>query len=892
MTTNNSIFNKAISENILRILIAFSLICFSISGLSSSVFPEKKICYTYRLESISPLIDGKLDDPAWQNMEWEKGFVQHEPYEGKEPSQITGFKILYDNENIYVAIRGFDSNPDSIDRRLTRKDDIEGDILAIQLDSYYDQRTAFTFMVSASGVKMDGIFSNDGENEDYTWDPIWFVKTSVDAEGWNAEMKIPLSQLRFDKEENQVWGLQVARLLFRKEELSLWQPIPRDAPGWVHQFGELYGISGISPKRQVEIAPYIVASTERFEKEEGNPFATGKENGFNAGVDGKVGITNNMIIDFTLNPDFGQVEADPSQVNLTAYEIFFEEKRPFFIEGKNIFSSPLNYFDGDDLGSENLFYSRRIGRNPQGNPELEEGEFADVPSSTSILGAAKLTGKTKNGLSVGILESVTAKEEVEIDNEGKRSFETVEPLTNYSITRIQQDFNKGNTLVGGVFTTTNRKIEDPGIDFLHTSAYTGGLDFTHSWKERTYSIMAKTYFSNVRGSQEALIHTQESSARYFQRPDNDYAELDSGRTSLSGYGGTIGIGKFANGHWRYAGFVYWKSPGLEINDIGYTTMSDRIMQVFYVGYRVWEPFSIFRELNINLNQWTIFDFGGNLNHKGGNVNINTQFKNYWSLSTGINPEFKGLSNSMLRGGSSIFIPGSISTWLEIGSDERKKLNYEIFTNQSWGGEKSSRDQNYGIFLSYRPFNALSVSLSSNFNLENRELQYVTTQYYEPDDQYIFATIYQQTLRFSIRLNFNITPNFTLQYWGQPFISVGEYTEFKKITDPHAEQYADRFHTFTSDEIKWNEITEQYDITDGTELSYSIDNPDFNIKEFKSNFVARWEFIPGSTIYVVWSQGRSGYDPNGVFDFKQDVNDMFDNHPHDVFLIKFSYRFRL
>ena len=876
----------------IRIVSVLSLVCFSLQGLSNSVSQEKKVCYAQRVELNAPVIDGKLDDPAWQSLEWEKGFIQHEPYEGKDPSQETGFKILYDDNNIYVVFRAFDTNPDSIDSRLSRKDNIQSDYVGIQLDSYFDQRTAFTFMVSASGVKMDGIFSNDGENEDFTWDPIWFVKTSIDGEGWVAEMKIPLSQLRFDKEENQVWGLQVGRFLFRKQELSLWQPIPRDAPGWVHQFGELKGITGIIPRRQIEIAPYAVAGTERFEKESGNPFATGKLNKFNAGVDGKIGITNNMIIDFTLNPDFGQVEADPSQVNLTAFEIFFEEKRPFFIEGKNIFNYPLNFFDGDDLGSENLFYSRRIGRNPQLDPELDEGEYDDVPTRTSIIGAAKLTGKTKNGLSIGILESVTAREKAEIDYEGDRRFETVEPLTNYSVTRIQKDFNKGNTLLGGVFTTTNRFIEDPTLDFLHTSAYTGGIDFTHNWKERTYSFMVKTYFSNVRGSQESLIHTQESSARYFQRPDNDYAKLDSGRTSLSGHGGTIGIGKFANGHWRYAGFIYWKSPGLELNDIGFMPGADQIMQVFWTGYRVWEPFSIFRELNINFNQWTIFDFGGNLNHKGGNININTQFKNYWFLSTGINPEFKGLSNSMLRGGPSIIIPGTISTWLEISSDQRKKFNYAVFTNQSWGSEQSSRNHSYGIFLTYRPIDALDISLSPSLDLTSRNLQYVDTRVLDPDNQFIFATLDQKTLRLSLRLNFNITPNLTLQYWGQPFISVGKYDNFKKITGTHAEEYTDRYYIFTDDEFKWNDSINSYQITDIPGFKYPIENPDFHIKEFKSNFVARWEFIPGSTLYFVWSQGRARDNPNGEFDLKQDICDMFDIHPHDIFLIKFSYRFVL
>jgi len=864
----------------------------SLYGFSNEERLDKKVCHTLRVESNPPVIDGVLDDPPWLNIDWEKDFIQHEPYEGKKPSQETIFKILYDNENVYVAIRAFDTNPDSIVRRMTRKDDIDGDFVGILFDSYLDYRTAFGFMVSAAGVKMDVIFSNDGENEDDTWDPIWWVKTSIDEEGWAAEMKIPLSQLRFDKEENQIWGLQAIRSLYRKDELSLWQFLPRDASGFVHLFGELHGMSGITPKRQIEIAPYGVASTERFEKEEGNPFATGKLSNINAGVDGKIGVTNNMIIDFTLNPDFGQVEADPSQVNLSAFEIFFEEKRPFFIEGKNIFNAPLNFFDGDDLGAENLFYSRRIGRSPQYNPELEDVEYADIPTSTTILGAAKITGKTKNGLSVGILESLTAKEKAEIDHEGERHFETVEPLTNYALARIQKDYHEGNTIIGGIFTSTNRSLEDPNLDFLHTSAYSGGFDFTHSWKDRTYSVMAKAFFSYVTGSEEALIHTQESSARYFQRPDNDYTKLDSDRTSLAGHGGTVAIGGFANGHWRYAGFIFWKSPGLELNDIGFMTNTDRIMQVFWAGYRIWEPFSIFRELNINLNQWTIFDFGGNLNYKGGNINLNMQFKNYWHLNTGVNPQFSGRSNDMLRGGPSFLIPGNIQTWLNFESDERKKLIYGGFSSQNWGIEKSSRFQNYGMFISYRPINALSISLNPSLSLSDRNLQYITTMEFEPDNRYIFASIDQKTIRLSLHLNLSITPNLSIQYWGQPFISAGEYTDFKKITDPNTDRYTDRYHIFTGDEITYNSTDNIYQVVDGPGLTYSFDNPDFNIKEFKSNFVARWEYVPGSTLYIVWSQGRNRYDSNGEFNLQQDMNDMIDIHPHDIFLIKLSYRFGL
>ncbi|MCK4345300.1 MAG: hypothetical protein KAX05_08440, partial [Bacteroidales bacterium] len=427
---------------------------------------------------------------------------------------------------------------------------------------------------------------------------------------------------------------------------------------------------------------------------------------------------------------------------------------------------------------------------------------------------------------------------------------------------------------------------------LHTSAYSGGLDFTHQWKDRTYSFSLKTYFSQIKGSEEALIRTQSSSARYFQRPDNDYVKFDSSRTSLSGYGGVLSAGKFANGHWRYAGFLSWKSPGLELNDLGFMTSADEILQVFWVGYRIWEPFSIFRNLNVNLNQWNVFDFGGNHIVTGGNINLHLQFKNYWSLSTGINPRGNGISNSMLRGGPSFLTPGGISSWLSINSDNRKKITCGTRFMGFLGYEKSVRTQQYSLNLSYRPTNALNISLNPSLSLNNRNLQYVTKRSFESDDRYLFAKIDQKTIMFSLRLNYSISPNFTIQYWGQPFISVGKYSEFKKITNPKADQYTSRFHSFTDNEISYDETDNVYNVNEGPDLNYSIDNPDFNVKEFKSNLVVRWEYVPGSTIFLVWSQGRSGYDPTGEFNLNQDMRDLYDIHPHNIFLIKLSYRFGL
>ena len=330
------------------------------------------------------------------------------PTTGQRHPRGPNSRSLFDDDNIYAAFKAFDTSPDSIVNRLTRRDEPDGDLVAVIFDSFHDLRTAFLFGIASSGVKYDQMLTNDGDNEDSSWDPNWWVKTSVNSEGWIAEMKIPFSQVRFEKNSGDTWGLEVVRDLYRKNETSFWQHIPKDAPGLVHMFGELAGLEQIKPRKIFDVTPYGVAKLETFKAEPGNPFlAKGRRQGFNGGIDAKIGVTNNMTMDLTINPDFGQVEADPSEVNLSAYETFFSERRPFFIEGNNITNFNLGIGDGD-VGNDNLFYSRRIGRRPQGYPDLEDGMYADVPNFTTIIGAAKLTGKTKNGLSLGFVEAVTS----------------------------------------------------------------------------------------------------------------------------------------------------------------------------------------------------------------------------------------------------------------------------------------------------------------------------------------------------------------------------------------------------------------------------------------------------------------------------------------------------
>lgn len=858
---------------------------------TSVVFAQEKRNYSATTtENINITVNGIFDEPEWQNANWANNFVQHEPVEGIAPSFQTEFALLYDANNIYVAIRCFDK-PDSISMRMSRRDDTDGDLVGILFDSYFDKRTSFGFIVSAAGVRSDFINSNDGDAEDDTWDPIWWTKTTKTKNGWNAEMRIPLTQLRFEESEEQLWGFQVLRYIFRKDELSAWQPMERERSGFTSQFGTLNGIKNIKPKNVLNITPYAVARAERFEKEPDNPFrSSGKDHGLNAGLDAKIGLTNYLTMDLTVNPDFGQVEADPSEVNLTTYETFFEEKRPFFIEGRNILSYGLSAGDGD-LASNNLFYSRRIGRRPHYYPDLNDGEYTDVPDFTNIIGAAKVTGKTKNGWSLGVLESVTAEENAEIKGIGNGRTQSVEPFTNYFVGRVQKDFNEGNTNIGGIITAVNRNINDENLEFLHKNAYSGGIDFMHQWKDKKYSVETGIYFSRVEGSEEALLRTQTSYSRTYQRPDADYVTLDSTRTSLGGYGGKFSISK-VDGRFKYGLMFNWKSPGLEINDIGFSPEVDEMLQILWAGYRWYEPFSIFRNANINFNQWTAYDFGGNLNVAGGNVNGHAQFKNFWRSFGMFNMDGERLSNAMLRGGPSMKLPGSTRFYMGVFTNNQKKLTFGVDGGMSFSNEKDFTSRKSIEFeVGYRPFQAMQIEISPEYIVADDKLQYVTQNDYLEGKQYTMSQIHRKTLSMSIRINYSITPDLTIQYWGQPFIATGDYSDFKYITDSKADDVYERYSNYTDNQLSFDENSENYlvDFNEDGNVDYTFGMPDFNVKEFLSNLVLRWEYRPGSTVYLVWSQNRSAYANIGKFDFNNDMGALFDEEPNNIFLLKFSYR---
>jgi hypothetical protein len=840
---------------------------------------------THRIISEAPEIDGQLNDPAWEAVAWGGGdFRQLNPDKGKPASVQTKFKILYDEKNLYVAVKCFDPDPSKIAKRMSRRDSFEGDFVEINIDSYYDKRTAFSFTASVSGVKGDEYVSNNGDNWDAGWDPIWYLKTSIDVDGWNAEFRIPLSQLRFTNKNELVWGMQITRLFFRNEERSIWQYIPPDAGGWVHLFGELNGITGIKPQKQLEIQPFIVAQTERYQKEEGNPYRTGKSNGLKTGLDAKIGITSDITLDLTVNPDFGQVEADPSQLNLSAFELFFQERRPFFTEGNNTLNFPVG-----QINNNNLFYSRRIGRQPQVTPDLNEDddveEYVKPNKNSTILGAAKLTGKNKKGFSWGVLESFTEKEFTEIDSLGYRRKEVIEPFTNYFVGRAQQDINKGNTIVGAIFTNTKRKIEDKQVESLHKEAYTGGVDFLHQWKKRTYYVSGKASFSHVKGSKEAIQATQTSSERFFQRPDNFHKEYDPNRTSLTGTGGQFMIGKKSGNIISDLG-VIWQSPEFELNDIGFLAQTDNISQWFWMQYRVQQPKGIARWQRYNINQWRDYDFGKRNTSAGYNVNAHAQFKNFWSTGGGVTFIVGNVSNADLRGGPSIRYPGGINFWNYIRSDNRKKLSGEIYNEIFSGQENYSRNYSASLDVTYRPINALNISLSSSFYKNNNQMQWVESTDETGSTQYIVGEINQIVARVSLRVTYMVTPNLSIQYWGQPFGTAGKYQNFKTITDSRASEYTNRYKHISPTSLILEESDYYVDEDGNGSRDYSFGKPDFNFGQFRSNTVIRWEYIPGSTFFLVWTRERNGeFNEKGRNYYEWN----FPDRAYNIFLLKFTYR---
>ena len=865
-------------------------------GQATEIGTNERRQYLTAQASTPPIIDGILKESVWDAVEWATDFTQREPDDGAQPTLPTAFKILYDNKNIYIGARCFDPEPDKIEKRMARRDGFPGDLIEINIDSYHDLRTAFSFTASVSGVKGDELISRDGNDWDESWNPIWRVKTCIDSLGWTAEIEIPLSQLRFSNKEEQIWGLQFMRHDFRNESRSNWQYIPQNSGYWVSGFGELHGIKGIKPKRQIEIQPYVLGQHMTSNRIEGHPFQTGKDSKITMGLDAKIGITNDLTVDLTINPDFGQVEADPSALRLDGFEVFFAERRPFFIENRNIFNYNIsNSFTGGGYNRDNLFYSRRIGSSPKRivSERTDDNYYVDQPDFTSILGALKFSGKTSKGLSIGIMESMTQEEYATIRDNEKASEELIEPLTNYSVVRLQKDINEGNTVIGGILTGVHRKLQgNEKLEFLHRNAYSGGLDFLHQWNNRSWRLEASIVGSSVVGTTEAITATQASFGHGFGRPDATHLSIDSTATQLTGTGGNLSITKLGSRLQFQLGATF-RSPGLELNDIGFLRNADEINQYLWIGYRWTQPFSIFRRLGLNFGQKTRWDFSGQYLSQSFDFNTFADFSNFWSTRFGINFEANDISNTWLRGGPSFRKPIGMGGFFRLNSDSRKRIRFFFQADGGRAYDGVVNGFNCGPTLEFQFTDALNVSMGTNFYRGHREDQYVSTVDINGKEQYIVSDIVQKTWSATLRMNYNITPDLTIQYYGQPFISRGIYSEFKYVNDPLAKKATDRMILFQSNKIKYDQSTDEYAIDENLDgiTDYSIPNPNFDFVQFRSNLVARWEYKPGSEIFLVWSQGSTAYTDvlqGDVFDSLSE--NLWDESLTNSFLIKYTYRF--
>ena len=853
-----------------------------------SVRAAKPVYQTVRISGETPRIDGRLDDDCWtRDGVWSGNYTQQMPEEGAAPSQETELKILYDDANIYVAIRAYDTEPEKIDFRPAERDGFNGDMVGLAFDSYHDQRTAFEFNLTASGGKIDLLLMND--RYDVNWNAVWDGKTALEDSAWTAEFRIPLSQLRYANRLEQEWGLHAWRWLSRNAEESQWALIPRDAPARLSEIGTLTGLETKKKSRRLELLPYGLAMAERSEKEPGNPFAKGYDHRFSGGLDAKIGLTTDFTMDVTVNPDFGQVEADPSVLNLSAFEVFYEERRPFFLEGNNILS--LDY-----SRSNQLFYSRRIGRTPRHHPSLEEGEYASAPGNTRIISAVKVTGKNRNGLSVGVMQSVTAREIAEISSqEGTSRYETVEPLTSYSVVRLQRDMNEANTIVGGMITATNRDLANqPHLNHIPGSAYTGGIDFRHQWKDKTYFVDFKGVFSHVSGDSTAITSLQHNSARYMQRPDFPHLGVDSSLTSMAGTGGELSIGKAGNGRWRYELGLSTGSPKLELNDIGFLRYTDMISQRTSLSYVITDPFSIFRYFSSSLRLSNYWNMGGHYTSSRLSGSVMSQFANKWGSMLSLTRRFEGLQTRELRGGPALLKPGQWEYSAGLSSDNSKNIHFRFFFDSETSDDGISSTFLYSPALTFRIGNSIEISSSARYSREKENLQYVTRKKMDSDPRYIMGYLDRKTMSFTLRADYGITPELTIQYYGSPYLSTGIYDDFKRITDSRAARYEDRFHTFSGQEIQLDPEGNVYRIDENANgnTDYEFSNPDFNFRQFRSNLVARWEYRPGSILYLVWQHSRTGYDAVTDPSLANNMGHLWDIYPTDILMLKLNYWFSL
>ena len=847
-------------------------------GLSPIVSATKpvRIYQATRLNGATPTIDGRLDDACWKELgEWTGDFTQREPREGAKPSLPTVLKVLYDNRYIYVAVRAFDPDVASQRRIMGTRDEFTGDMVGINFDSYHDRLNGFEFDVTSGGSKIDLILHND-LSCDLSWNANWDVKTAVEEKAWTAEFRIPLSQLRYQKRNEQTWGMHCWRWISSLQEESDWNLIPMDHHGALYSFGEIKGICDLPVSRRLEVTPYVIGKARSYAPEPGNRYRDGRDSSVDGGLDVKYGLGSNLTLDLTINPDFSQVDADPSEINLTTVETFRSERRPLFLEGKDIFEFRLD----DDYA----FYTRRIGDKP--SLSVPDGFMHDAPESNRILGAAKLTGHTQSGLTVGLLHAVVDRTISRIvDAQGVGRCVTVEPPTNDTVVRLQQDFDGGNTRVGTIFSSCLRDGSEEELQTLPARSFVVGADATQYFGKRNYFVEGRILNTEVSGSARAMTELRQTPAHNFQRVDADYLGADSDASRLRGNAGFVRAGRGA-GLWRYNGFVSWRSPGVDFNDLGYMQVADFIAPGAQLQYFDASAGTLMRRRDLRFKFTRPQNYGGEV--LGENVYLESEFATISGayLWTKFGAEMAQLDMHVLRGGPALRTANRFPTKLYFETDGGKPLQYKLDAEATTSGSGSSRLRaEPGIV--WKNGGRLKTSLAIGYeHLRERE-QYAVTASGRVAPVYVMGHLDQQVFSSTVRVNFNFSPTMSLAYYGGPFVATGRFSNYMAVVDPRASESARRYAGVKFEPVGDGSLQGDYR---GKQLQ--LNNPNFNWREFKSNLVLRWEYKAGSSLYCVWSQYRSDGADIGGFAPSSQYERLFSAHPDNTLLIKFSYWFSL
>jgi hypothetical protein len=812
--------------------------------------PSAKQAVARRLTS-SIAVDGRLDDAAWAAAPFFDDFQMKEPIQFGPPGDRTEIAFLYDEHALYIGVRAHSSNPDAIPRAITRRDQYgNSEHVVISLDPYLDRRTAYSFSVTAGGVRRDYYHAQDSEHDgrDFTYDPVWEGRSAVDSAGWTAEMRIPFSQLRFNDRPVQVWGLNINRWIPQRNEDNYWVVVPRDQAGYVSRFGTLTGIEQIEPRGQIELLPYAAAhANHRSRPEADNPFDQSWNSSGRLGADLKASLGPSLTLNATINPDFGQVEADPAELNLSAFETIFDERRPFFTQGRQ-------YIEGR-VG--NYFYSRRIGGQPRGRAD---GDFVDTPDNTTILGAAKITGRTPSGLQVGALAAVTDREFADVYHTVPDQFDRqeVEPTSLYGVLRLQQQFGASQSVAGFSFAGLQRYFDDasPLRERFTSRALAGGLDYVLRFQGGRYELSGHAGLSRIEGDTAALNRIQRSSAHYFQRPDREIERYDPTRTSLTGY--TISVRGDKNaGNWLWGIQANTESPEFETNDMGRLQSGDDLELSGDINYRMTDPGRVFRSWRLGVFAQTAWNYDWDRGETRVELFGNGQFANYLEADLELYHTLRSQSDHLTRGGP------LMGTGRNAGVELRVNSNFAAPTQWSIEGEYAAGE--YGALLrsleaelQVRPSPKWSLSINPEWFRYNDPRQYVTTvEGGGPEtfgNRYIFATVDQSVLSVQFRFNYTFTPDLTLETYAEPFTASGHYSEYGELPAPGRRD----LRLYGTDGTTIAESGDQFlDVTDSRYGgSFQLPREDFNLFSLRTNAVLRWEWRRGSTLYLVWQQNRS------------------------------------